>query len=62
MWSFNLRYLLLLLMCIIFNWNYTCAQDVAASINTKKSLNFVDNKFISIVIDPLILMSGLNIR
>lgn len=47
--------------CIIL-FHCISAQDVSVSINTKKALNIVGERFVSIVVDPLVLMSGLNIR
>lgn len=54
--------MMLLFFMLLFNFRYINGEDVFATINTKRPLNVVDEKYISVVIDPMILLSGLNIR
>lgn len=54
--------LCLILLCFIKNFEPIYSQDVSVTINTKRSLHIVDERFISILVDPMVLMTGLNIR
>lgn len=59
-----MKFIQFILCFILIFWNSinVKSEDVFATINTKKSLNMVDEKFISVVIDPMILLGELNIR